>query len=439
MSSEAATGRKSRRWLGLVVLLLALLGGAGVVAVRALHREPPPQPPTVDLSGAGPAVTAAIESALARVRQAPRDAEAWGFLGMVLYAHDYFVEAPECFRQAGRLDRREPRWPYYLGVVLAMADPPAALPELRRAVDLWGEGELQPRLRLADLLLAQGHVDEAEEQYQTALKQAPQDGRSHLGLARVALERNDRGTALKHLETCLSAPETARAARTLRAEIFHRQGRSQAAERERRLAGLMPEGGAASDPFLQEIEQLQVGWRGAFKQYDRLREQGRSKEALAVLQEAAREYPQVSLIWLLLGRRHLEEKAPEQAEQALRTALAKEPGSAEATFYLGVSLFAQKRTDEAAGLFRQTIERRPDSAEAHFNLGQCLKLQGKPVEAIRQLREALRFRPHFTQAHAELGELLGQQGHDSEAREHLGIAARLQAEDREARELLRKP
>src|SRR5205807_1735517 len=121
-------------------------------------------------------------------------------------------EAVECFRQAERLDGREPRWPYYLGVVLAPTEPETALPKLRRAVELWGEGELVPRLRLAGLLLAQGQIDEAEEQFHKVLSQAPDNAPAHLGLARVAVERNDPSAALQRLEKCLANPATAKPA-----------------------------------------------------------------------------------------------------------------------------------------------------------------------------------------------------------------------------------
>jgi tetratricopeptide (TPR) repeat protein len=194
-------------------VLAALLGSAGL-AFWVLRRDTPP-PPEVDLTGTDPAVAAAIETVRARVQQAPRDARAWGLLGMVLYAHEYAGESVLCFRQAQNLDARQPRWPYFLGIALAATDPVAALPELRRAVDLWGEGETAPRLRLANLLLSLGQVDEAEEQFRIVLRQAP-DAAAQLGLARVAVERNQPEEALKRLETCLADPVTQRPARSPR-------------------------------------------------------------------------------------------------------------------------------------------------------------------------------------------------------------------------------
>jgi tetratricopeptide (TPR) repeat protein len=426
-------GRKRLRWAGLVLLLL---GGLGAVAIVARARRPGPPPPVVDLGGADPAVAAAIEKARAGVEQGPNDAQAWGFLGMVLHAHEHVAEAAECFRQARRLDAREPRWAYYLGVSLALTDLEAALPCLREAVELWGEGEVAPRLRLAELLLAQGRDDEAEGLFRGVLRQAPHSALAHLGLARLAAQKNDSALALKHLEKCLADPDAQKPARALRAELFHRRGEGAAAERERRLVRSLPDPGSPFDPHLQEMADLQVGRVAAVARARRLFRQGQPGQAIALLQETVRAYPEAGSVWLDLGRAYLDLNDPRQAEPALRAALAREPGRVESSYYLGLALAGQGRIDEAAGHFRQAVRLRPDFVEAHLNLGKCLKHQGKRAEAIAQFRTALRYRPQEATAHVLLGEQLKQEGRTAEAREHLQRAASLDPDNAQARKLL---
>src|SRR5205823_6498129 len=80
-------------------LLTALLGG--VVLTGALgwlwygRRTGPDPPPTP--AEAAPEVRQAVEEARQAVLRAPRSGDAWGRLGMLLTAHDYFVQADACY------------------------------------------------------------------------------------------------------------------------------------------------------------------------------------------------------------------------------------------------------------------------------------------------------------------------------------------------------
>jgi tetratricopeptide (TPR) repeat protein len=427
------TKHRRLRWLVLVaVLLLAALA----VAFRVFRRDDP-GPPVLDLTGVDPAVKAVIESAQAKVRQSPREGQHWGLLGMVLFAHGYIEDSDKCFLRARQLDPREPRWPYYRGVVLIAIDSAAALEELRRAVDLWGE-EIAPRLRLANLLLDQGRVEEAAQEYSHVLGQSPGNAPAHLGLARVAVQANDFTGALKHLEHCRSEGAIEKPARTLRAECYHRLGDLPAAERERALAKRLPEPGPPVDWLLEEMFDLAVGQKAIVEKCNKLFQQGRTSQATTVLLQAVRDYPESATLWLVLGRSYLEQDELKQAERALRTALTHDARLVEANFCLGVALLSQGQTKEAARYFEKTVELRPGYVQAHCHLGHCLAQQGKRAEAIKAFQTALRYKPYFTFAHTNLGDLLGQEGQLSEARKHLELALSLDPDDKQARELLKK-
>jgi tetratricopeptide (TPR) repeat protein len=193
------------------------------------------------LVGADPAVIAAIESAQAAVRRVPQAADAWGRLGMVLAAHSFYPESIVCFAEAQRLDPGEPRWPYFQGAMLTLSDRDAALIPLRRAVGLCEPRILAPRLRLADVLLGQGQVHEADELYREVLAREPENPQAHLGLGRLAYQRNDWPGSLTHLDQAIQSPLTRKAAHTLLAEVHQRRGDRAAAERQQRLAGDLPE------------------------------------------------------------------------------------------------------------------------------------------------------------------------------------------------------
>src|SRR5581483_6410411 len=128
------------------------------------------------------------------VLAAPHDAAAWGRLGEALELFNYRKDALVCFAQAERLDPRQPRWPYHQGILLQWDNAEEALPHLRRAVELIDQRDIGPngeamRLRLSEVLLTQGYLDEAEKSFLRLLQRDPHHPRGHLGLGRLALER----------------------------------------------------------------------------------------------------------------------------------------------------------------------------------------------------------------------------------------------------------
>jgi len=439
-SSKLSTARRKQGGSFLVCFLtvVAALGGYLIWDWRANS----PEPPAVALDEADPAVAAAVNRASARVRQTPRSAAAWGELGLIFLAHDFRAEALTCFREAERLDEREPRWPYFCGLTLTQGDPDAAIPEFRRAVELWSDAAESPRLRLAETLLGQGWFDEAEEQFRRLLEIQPEDqavaARAELGLARVALERDDWPGSLAHLDRCASNPCTRKAAHALRAEIYQQQGDTEAAAREMRQADAAPADAPAPDPFLEEMERRRTGKQALFARVSRLLDQDRIEEARIALQQGTRDYPDAAEAWLLLGRVQIRRQNYPAAEQALRVAVRLAPELVDAQFYMGVALFQQGNHRDAAAYFRRATELKPDYALAYYNLGQCLKREGKEAEAMTALHAAVHSKPHFAQAHASLGELLAHAGRKTEALEHLRHAVDLAPADAAIRQLLEK-
>jgi tetratricopeptide (TPR) repeat protein len=434
--SPVAGRARRRRAVAAALFLLAVLAAGGVIAARGWRRQAPPAPPDVDLADADPAVRSAVESAAAAVRRAPASADAWGRLGMVLAAHGLYPESVACFAEAQRLDPQEVRWPYFRGVALAFGDPDAAIPHLRRAVELAEPPATAPRLRLAELLLAQGRAREAEEQFRHVLAHEPDDPRAHLGLGRLACGRGDWGGSLAHLARAADSPLTRKAARTLLAQARLARGDDPGAGRERLRADDLPDDPEPPDPLLEELERLQVGQQALLARASKLLRQGRTAEALALLGQAARDYPESASAWLGLGRALVQRGDYPAAEQALRRAAGLDPGRVEVQFYLGVALSEQGRTPEATPFFRLATELRPDYAVAQYNLGQCLKAAGDRKGAAAAFRAAVRHKPHFARAHAELGELLAREGRRDLAVEHLRLAVDLDPADARAKKLL---
>jgi cytochrome c-type biogenesis protein CcmH/NrfG len=216
--------RRSRRLL----LALVVLAGLALAASAWWLRSGSPLPPTPDLAGADPEVATLIELSRNDVLAHPRAAESWGRLGMVLRAHGLGAESTDCFREAERLDPREPRWPYYRGLTLVLTDPAAGLACLRRAIARLGDRPVAPRFRLVEVLLEQGELDEASDQLDQAQERVPEHPRGRLLRARLALARQDYKAALAAAESCRSDPHARKQAALLAAEGGSAWGKARA-------------------------------------------------------------------------------------------------------------------------------------------------------------------------------------------------------------------
>src|SRR3954471_17735260 len=120
-------------------------------------------------------------------------ARAYGELGTVLMAAEYFMEAETALRDAEALAPAEMRWPYYLGhLYRRLGDAGKATAAFERAVK--ADGPYAPALVwLGNAYLDEGRPDAADPLYARALTRDPRMVTALLGRGRVALARNDAG------------------------------------------------------------------------------------------------------------------------------------------------------------------------------------------------------------------------------------------------------
>ncbi|HEY3308057.1 MAG TPA: tetratricopeptide repeat protein [Desulfuromonadaceae bacterium] len=94
-----------------------------------------------------------------------------------------------------------------------------------------------------------------------------------------------------------------------------------------------------------------------------------------------------------------------EAEHAFATAIAGNPGNAEAHCNRGVALDAMQRYEEAIGCYRTALSHKPDYIQPLFNMGNaCLSL-GNPDGARACYERVLQLMPDFVPAHLCLGEM----------------------------------
>jgi tetratricopeptide (TPR) repeat protein len=400
------------------------------------YRATAPVPPAVELAGIDAAVVTAVQQARAAVSDAPRSAPAWGRLGMVLLTHDFAPEAKACFAQAEKLDPSEPRWPYHQGIALLEDDPETAILNLQRAVGLCGGTTIAPRACLADALLRQDRLDEAEVQLQRILQLHPDDSRALLALSRLAYRRGRLEESLRYAMRSLRDGVARKSSHLLLAEIYQRTGDGKAADQQSQKAALLREDPPWPDPFLHELVELRTGERANIKRAQKLLDLGRISQAVTLLRRMADDYPDSATSWLMLGRALVHEQNWVAAEQALNRALQLAPDNPEIHVQMGVALYCQWNP-RATAHFRKAIELQPNCAPAYYNLGLWLLRIHDTVGAMDAFRQAIRIQPNLTDAYLGLGSQLALQGQVAEAVRHLQYAVQLNPADRRARQLLK--
>jgi tetratricopeptide (TPR) repeat protein len=325
---------------------------------------------------------------------------------MVLAAHDFTAEANVCFVQAERLEPAQPCWPYYQAVALAQGNPGAALPKFERTVQLCGDVPDSARLRLGELYLLQGRLEEAAAQFHHLLQRQDSNAKAHLGLARVAYRQGDLETCLRHLDRAQIDPRTQKAAHLFRAEIQQRRGDTQAAEDARRKGAALPDDPPWPDPFVEAVAQLRTGKQVALERADKRLRQGQVSEAVGLLLDTVRDYPDADWGWYLLGKAYSRQHNWPAAEQALRRAAQLSPQAAEIQFQHGVAFFQLQEISAATACFRKAIQLKADYDVAYYDLGLCLQRQSDPAGAVAAFRAALRCEPKLVEARAAMANLL---------------------------------
>ncbi len=120
--------------------------------------------------------------------------------------------------------------------------------------------------------------------------------------------------------------------------------------------------------------------------------------------------PRNARAWSNLAQAYMAERRVDDAAAAARTALAVDPGLAEAHVHLGHALASRGAFPEAEAAYAAALRLKPDSAEAHNNWGAALADQKRFADAEPHYVEALRLRPSYAEAHNNLGVALMQRG-----------------------------
>ena len=425
----------SARALGVCVrsIAAALLPMALLACAATPDESPasPPEPaiPHADLAELDPPLARELEARRAGLDALLADqeasiaekAQALGELGRFYQAHRLLEPALACYREAHALDPESFAWAYYLGVLAAGAgDIETARPAFRRALDLRAD-DAPTLVRLADLELEHGQVDEAELLY---VRAAVVDDSAAVayGMGRVAEERGAYAEAIAQFQRALTLQPRASVIHYHLGQAYRELGEFDRAEEA--LARSGPSRVAMADPLMHELTTLAIGALPHLDRGHAAAREGRLADAeaayrQAVAADATNVRAHESLATLLARRGD-----PEGAVEHFGVAVRLEPENARTHSDLGVLLADLGRNDRALEHLGRAVELEPGLVPALLTLGNVQARTGRLADAETVFRRVLESDPGNGEARLGLGAVLAQSGNFEEAVVELRAALR---------------
>jgi tetratricopeptide (TPR) repeat protein len=332
---------------------------------------------------------------------------AYGSMGMVLQAGEYYEAAEPAYLNAQALMPREPRWPYFLGHLRkSQGDTAGSIAAFTRVL------EIQPNDVATLVWLGRGYLDEgapekAEPLFVRARQQAPRVPAVLVGLGQASLARRDFARAVSALEEALSLDPSLASVHSPLAMAY--RGLGDTAKAEAHLKEWRNTDVLVPDPWRQELD-------------------------LAL---------QSGLSYELRGVRALEQRDFTAAADFFKQGVAITPGSSSLgrslRHKLGTALFMNGDVRGAVTWFRETVKLAPPdgidetAAKAHYSLGVLMASSGRGNEAITHLSAAVRFSPNYVEAHQALGDALRRGGRVAQSMERYADALRINPKAADAR------
>lgn len=427
------------RRVGAALLIVACVGATGACGsppdnVPAPSRETLPDASLPDLSRMDAAVQAqfrqqaqALDALVANPASPRADlAAAYGELGRLLMAAEYFEAAEPYLRHAQANAPGDMRWPYYLGHVhMANAEPARARADFERVLQAQPD-DAATLVWLANLHLDQGGPELAERLFARALETQPRMVAALFGLGRAALARRDFTRAADYLERALAADPRATVAHYPLGLAYRGLGDTARAEAHLRQRGGVEVG--PPDPLLVELRGLLQGPVAEEARGVRALDAGDYPTAAVHFRKAVDQAPSNAGLRHKLGTALSLAGDTPGAVREFEAALRVSPGFPQAHYSLGVLLGASGRMPQATAHLAAAVQSQPDYVDARLRLAEALRQGGRMQESLSQYAAVLAIDPRVSDARFGHAATLAALGRLREAREAFSDAVRLHPE-----------
>jgi tetratricopeptide (TPR) repeat protein len=323
-------------------------------------------------------------------------AAAYGDLGKILVAAEYFDAAEPCFLNAQALQPTEMRWPYYLGHLQRFRNEPSkAVPFFEQALGLQPD-DVPTLIWLGEIQLTRNEPDAAGPLFAKALSVQPQSAAALSGLGRVALAKQDYARAVTHLERALGlAPQASRLQYPL-AMAYRGQGDTKQAEAHLRQRGDVDV--PQADPLMMELGDLLKGASSYEVRGAEALDKRQWAEAVTNLRKASELAPENAFTRLNLATALYLQGDARGALAQFEAAIKLNPGLAKAHYGIGVIMQANGRDAAAIEHFTAALKADPGSVESRLQLAETLRASGREAESLPQYAEVITTSPAISQA-----------------------------------------
>jgi tetratricopeptide (TPR) repeat protein len=328
-----------------------------------------------------------------------------GELGRLYHAYGLEDSAAACYKEAGRLNPDNARWPYYLGFLHQVrGEAGDAAAALARALSMTPD-DPPTLVRLARARLELGEIETAEDLFRTSLERHPSAAAAaHAGLARIGVTRNQHRLAAEHYESALTLQPQATRLHYPLALAYKELGETARAEEHLLLRGDAPV--AFPDPLAAALDSTAVGAALHIERAGIALAEGRREEAVAEYRRALTTDPDNANahgdLGMLLAAAGNLRGAVSELEEARRL----EPNNPAHVESLARALAAGGKEEEALPLFRQAVELDPARAAGHLHLAAALARTGHYPEARASFDRALELDPGGSAARLGRAEVL---------------------------------
>lgn len=316
---------------------------------------------------------------------------AWGALGQWHHVYRFQASAIKAYGQAARLDADEPRWPYFLGILLMEEGRLDQAESAFRSSMARADDQPAPSVALAGLLLQTQRIEEAIGLYRQILSADPGHLPSRVALARFALQEADPERVVERLQPIAEdAGPYQRDVDYLLGQAYRRLGRSELARvhLERFQSSSRRPGATVRDnPWMRELGALDISANNLSRLGQAAYRQGRFVEAARHSGRAVRYNPDDPEILTNYASALMALRRFADAREQVERALALDDGLGRAHMIHGKLLleFDERRAAEDA--LARAIRIDPDLKDARRVLGRLLHRRGEIGLAIEQYAE----------------------------------------------------
>jgi tetratricopeptide (TPR) repeat protein len=404
-----------RSWLCLIAILF--LEACSFPSSSTRHDRDLPELPHLTIGNFRPQIRDQVQRAYDDVKARPKDAEANGRLGMLLQAFSQFESAELCYQRARILDPNRFQWAYYLGLTQSLDGKNGEASRNLRDATRLDPQYLPARLKLAEVLLAQGRLDDSQTICQSIAKENPQVAPVYYWLGRVDSAKGDVQAAVEqYRKACQLWPSYGTAHYALALACQSTGAKVEAQQHMAAYQKYKADGDPQpEDPQLEAVRSLDNTALAHLMKGVDLENAGQVESAISEHEEAVKQDPKLAQAHANLIALYARAGRADRAEAEYRATIGINPNLPQSHYDYGVLLVSQRRYHEAEDAFRKALESSPNYAEAHSNLGAMLELRGKSDEAIQQYQAAIDGKANYRMAHFQLGRLLLMKSRTGEA------------------------